>query len=198
MYKHRRRQPGLKKEATEPYKRRWENYRAVSSRNDRRDGKSISALFLLASVWIVTANINPLPAMVGRHPSPARTVRVIVDRTSKAEREELVAVAGVVEVVVEMVVGAPRKVIATEGTPVPATSADHRRCSHRAPTHHWAHTFPMHHHGSCTTSMHSGNARSSKTTVAPRRDRRRHHRRPHRHASPSRSSLRPMPQSPSV
>src|SRR6516165_10454029 len=89
---------------------------------------------VLSVTPIATANINPLPAKAGRYLSPAGAIGVVVDRTTKSEREE-VAVAEPIMEVVEMVV-APLTV------PPLDISARDRPCGHRASRHrrggHWA------------------------------------------------------------
>jgi len=54
-------------------------------------------------VAVVPANINPLPAIVSRNLCPAGVITVIVDRTTKAEREEIAVVEPMVEMIMEVV-----------------------------------------------------------------------------------------------
>ena len=117
-----------------------------------------AGLFLVPIV--VTANINPLPAIASRNLSPAGAI--VVDRTTKAEGEEIAIVESMMEVVVKMVAPPCR-------APAPSlnTSSSHRRCGHRA-TMHWAHISPMHHQGPRTASGCRGNARSPETAAAPK------------------------------
>jgi len=92
----------------------------------------------------------------------AGVIRVVVDWTTKAEREEITVVESMMEVVVKVVIAPCRATVPTLNT-----SAIHRCCSHRT-TADWAHISSLHHHGSRATSGRSGNARSSKTTAAPK------------------------------
>ena len=107
---------------------------------------------------VVAANV--LPAIVGLN--PAGVIRVVVDWTTKAEREEITVVESMMEVVVKVVIAPCRATVPTLNT-----SAIHRCCSHRT-TADWTHISSLHHHGSRATSGGSGNARSSKTTAAPK------------------------------
>jgi hypothetical protein len=127
---------------------------------------------LIAPIWVVAANINPLPAVVGLDQTPAVIPVIIEVRASKAEGEEIAVVEPVVPVVAEALI--ERKVIAIEGTPVEPlnTSADHRRCDHPAPTHrgdHTASTRGAHtastHRRAHTASMHSGYTAAPMTTA---------------------------------
>ena len=45
-----------------------------------------------------------MPAIIGRYLSPAGAIRVVVDRTTKAEREEIAVAEPVMEVVAEVVI----------------------------------------------------------------------------------------------
>ena len=114
---------------------------------------------------VPATHIDPPPTKATRNLSPAGDICLVIDRTTKAERKEIAMMESMMEAVVEVVVETPRSVTATEGAAAPAlnTSADHRRCSHRA---------PMHHHRSNSTPMHGGEARSATaktvtTTAAP-------------------------------
>ena len=54
---------------------------------------------MLLVVAVAATNIDPLPTIVSRNLSPAGVIRVVIERTTKAEREEAI-VESVVEVVV--------------------------------------------------------------------------------------------------
>ena len=43
-------------------------------------------------IAVITANINPTPAIAGRDVRPAGIIRIIIDGTTKAEREEIAVV----------------------------------------------------------------------------------------------------------
>jgi len=59
---------------------------------------------------VVAANVNPLPAIVGRDLSPAGVVCVIVEATTKAERDEIAIVEPIVEMaMVPVLIGARLK-----------------------------------------------------------------------------------------
>jgi hypothetical protein len=94
---------------------------------------------LLVAV-VVAANVRILPARTGRDPRPAGA-SVVVNWTTKPEREEIAVVESVMIVVI---MHAPCKVSGT--IPTMNTSGSHRT------TTDLAHISPMHHHGSSTTS----------------------------------------------
>src|SRR5690348_2687694 len=98
----------------------------------------------------VAANIDPLPTIISRNLSPAGVIRVVIDRTAKAEREEIPVVESVVEMVV-VIVHAPCKVISGA---IPALNRSaNRRCGHRATARHGVHTSATHHHGSSAATV---------------------------------------------
>src|ERR1700720_3967888 len=92
---------------------------------------------LLLLVAVVAANIDPLPTIISLNLSPAGVIRVVIDRTTKAEREEIAVAESVVEVVM-VATHAPCKIIPGA---IPALNRSaNRRCGHRAAARHGAHT----------------------------------------------------------
>jgi len=93
---------------------------------------------------VVAANVNPLPAIVGRDLSPAGVVRVIVEATTKAERDEI----AIVEPMVEMIM----VVVPVVG---PVSSSPHWPVD-RCPVENW----PISHRAGAVKSTHSAWARA--------------------------------------
>src|SRR5262249_61559372 len=104
----------------------------------------VNSSALSTSVTVVAAaNVNPLPAIVGRDLSPAGVVRVIVEATTKAQRDEIAIVEPMVEtiMVVVPVVG-------------PVSSSPHWPVGRR-PVENW----PISHRAGALKSTHSPIAR---------------------------------------
>jgi hypothetical protein len=134
-------------------------------------------------ISVVAANIDPLPTIACWDPRPAGVIRVVVDRTTKAEREEIPVVEPMMEMIMEA--AAPR------GAPVPSldASACDWPCGHRTPRHRsGGHRASMHHRTAHTSSpAHHGGATSTMHHAASANHRRRHRERP------MQLNLRPMP-----
>ena len=105
-------------------------------------------------VPVVAAHINPSPTMATRNLTPAGIICVVIDRTTKAEREEIAMVESVVEMIMEV---APRS------APVPPLDWP---CGHRASCH-WSggHRTARHRGGGHWAPMHGWTAHASTTTT---------------------------------